>query len=39
MSIIVTGLTPGTAYWFDLAVNAGAGTATFSAINFEAMEF
>lgn len=39
MSIIVTGLTPSTAYWFDIAVNAAAGTSTLSAINFEAMEF
>lgn len=38
MSIIVTGLTPGTAYWFDIALNAGSGTASISALNFEAME-
>lgn len=39
MSIIITGLTPSTAYWFDIAANAGSGTSTLSAINFEAMEF
>lgn len=39
MSAIITGLTPSTAYWFDIAANAGGGTSTLSAINFEAMEF
>lgn len=37
--IIVTGLTPSTAYWFDIAINAGSNTSSISAINFEATEF
>lgn len=40
ISGIVTGLTPGTAYWFDagLSVNAGAGT-NISNVSCQALEF
>lgn len=38
-SAIITGLTPGTAYWFDLTEQAGGGTATLSNVSFSAMEF
>jgi hypothetical protein len=36
---IITGLTPGTAYWFDLTQQAGGGTATLTSITCTAMEF
>lgn len=36
---IVTGLTPGTQYWFDLTQLVTAGTGTMTNINFNAMEF
>jgi hypothetical protein len=36
---IITGLTPGTAYWFDLSLAVGAGTGTLSSLSFNAMEF
>lgn len=39
MSVIITGLTPSTAYWFDIGLAAVSGTSTISSINFEAMEF
>lgn len=38
VTIIVTGLTVSTAYWFDVAVNAGSNTSSISAIDFAAME-
>jgi hypothetical protein len=38
MEIISTGLTPATAYWFDIALNAGGGTSTIGNLNFTAME-
>lgn len=36
---IITGLTPGTAYWFDLSLAASSGTATFGALSCNAFEF
>lgn len=36
---IITGLTPGTAYWFDVALSAQANTSTIQAIDCHAMEF
>jgi hypothetical protein len=36
---IVTGLTPGTAYWFDLSLLAGANTSTIQNLSCNAMEF
>lgn len=39
ISWIVTGLTPGTAVWFDLSLAVSTGTGTLSNLNFTAMEF
>jgi hypothetical protein len=36
---IITGLTPGTAYWFDIALVTNAGTATIIGLSCSAMEF
>ena len=36
---IVTGLTPGTAYWLDLGQQVGGGTGTVASISCSAMEF
>lgn len=36
---IITGLTPGTAYWFDVALSAQANTSSIQAIDCNAMEF
>lgn len=36
---IITGLTPGTAYWFDLGLQTTAGTATLQNVSCNAMEF
>jgi len=36
---IITGLSAGTAYWFDLGLAAGSGTAALSSITCTAMEF
>lgn len=36
---IATGLTPATAYWFDIATNAAAGTSTFTNLTALAWEF
>lgn len=39
-SVIITGLAPGTAYWFDLAIqNIGSQTTTLESITCNAMEF
>lgn len=35
---IVTGLTPGTTYWFDISVNVSANTGSIGSITFSAME-
>lgn len=39
LSAIITGLTPGTAYWFDLGFSASANTGSVENISFSAMEF
>jgi hypothetical protein len=39
LTAIITGLTPGTAYWFDLTLVTTAGTATLSNVSCNAMEF
>lgn len=36
---IITGLTPGTAYWLDLSLAASANTSTMAGISCNAMEF
>lgn len=36
---IITGLTPGTAYWFDMVLGAGSGNAMLTNISCSAMEF
>jgi len=36
---IITGLTPGTAYWFDLTALVSSGTGSLANISFSAMEF
>jgi hypothetical protein len=36
---VITGLTPGTAYWFDLSLLAGGGTASTTSIGCTAIEF
>jgi hypothetical protein len=36
---IITGLTPGTAYWFDMILNSSANTSTLSNPNCNVMEF
>jgi hypothetical protein len=36
---IITGLTPATAYWFDLDIFGSAGTTTIKDIDCNAMEF
>lgn len=38
MSFVVTGLTVGTAYWFDINILAGGGTASITTITFSAAE-
>jgi hypothetical protein len=38
-SAILTGLTPGTAVWFDISVGPSAGTGTASSVTCNAMEF
>lgn len=39
MQAVVTGLTPGTAYWFDIALIAGSGTATIKTVFTTSYEF
>jgi hypothetical protein len=39
LDAIVSGLTPGTAYWFDLALTANLGTASIASVTFTAFEF
>jgi hypothetical protein len=39
LSGIATGLTAGTAYWFDINLVAGAGTASIASLSCNAMEF
>lgn len=36
---IITGLTPGTTYWFDISFSTTAGTATISSVACQVMEF
>lgn len=36
---IITGLTPGTAYWFDMSLAAGGNTAGVTTVSCDAMEF
>jgi len=36
---IITGLTPGTAYWFDLSLAASSGTSTLNSLSVTIMEF
>jgi hypothetical protein len=36
---LATGLTPGTALWFDIDLIAGAGTASIASLSCNAMEF
>jgi hypothetical protein len=39
ISAIVTGLTPGTAYWFDLTLATGSGnTVSLNSLDFNAFE-
>ena len=39
MSVVITGLTPSTAYWFDLAFGTNAGTGTITAVSCSGFEF
>lgn len=39
LPVIITGLTPGTAYWFDLAFGTNAGTGTISTVSCTGFEF
>ena len=39
LSAIITGLTPGTAYWFDLIQSVNGGTGTLISIAFDGFEF
>jgi hypothetical protein len=39
VSGIITGLSPGTAYWFDLSVVVSSGTNTLDGVACNAMEF
>ncbi|WP_426418467.1 hypothetical protein [Bradyrhizobium genosp. A] len=39
VSAIITGLTPGTAYWFDLSLTVTGGTGTVNSVSGNAMEF
>jgi len=36
---VLTGLTVGTQYWFDILLGAGAGLATVTSIDCSAIEF
>jgi hypothetical protein len=38
-SAIITGLTPGTAYWFDIVQQASVGSCSIVNVSFSAMEF
>lgn len=38
-SVIITGLTPSTAYWFDLGLSVASGTGTVKNLSCNAMEF
>lgn len=39
LSGIITGLTPGTAYWFDISLGTSAGTSTAASVSCNAFEF
>lgn len=39
MNGVITGLTPGTAYWFDAALGVSAGTGTITGLSCTAVEF
>jgi len=39
MSAIITGLTPATAYWFDVKVQTGGGTGSLTQVTCNGMEF
>lgn len=37
-TVLVTGLVPGTAYWFDILLQAGGGSASITNVDFSALE-